>query len=202
MNRAIAAAFGTDKLAAQTEWKPMKGGLPLAALVGGALLYSGMHRGARQDAAQNEAKQEANRAFEANRFAGTDAALRGGVPLSPVGSSIYNNERADSNVLGDMSMFDKGASVAGTMAGKILAKQAGIGSAILGGTKALGNAIKPGWKTKALIGAGALGAGYMATKGLRAANNFMQTPAGTQELGGHNAALPTGVSQFGVPTMG
>lgn len=180
----------------------MKGGLPLAALVGGALLYSGMHRGAKQDAAQNEVKQEANRAFEANRFAGTDAALRGGVPLSPVGSSIYNNERADSNALGDMSMFDKGASIAGLEAGRILAKQAGIGGAVLGGVKALGKAITPGWKSKALFGAGALGAGYLGAKGLRAAGNFMNTPSEEQRLGGHNAALPTGVSQFGVPTMG
>jgi hypothetical protein len=202
MNQAIATAFGTDKLAAKTEWKPLSGGVPLAALVGGALLYSGMHRGAKRDAATTAAREEANRAFESNRFAGTDASLRGGAPLSPVGSSIYNNERADSNAVGDMSMFDKGASVAGVAAGRILAKQAGIGGAVMGGVKALGNAIKPGWKTKALVGAGALGAGYLATKGLRAANNFMQAPSGVQEWGGHNAALPTGVSQFGVPTMG
>jgi hypothetical protein len=202
MDKAISEAFGTNKLAAKGEWKPMSGGLPLAALVGGALLYSGMHRGARQDAAQNEVRQDANRAYQANRFAGTDAALRGGVPLSPIGGSIYNNERADSNAVGDMSMFDKGASAAGLAAGKILAKQAGIGGAVLGGVKALGNAVKPGWKTKALLGAGALGAGYAATKGLRAANNFMQAPSGPREWGGHNAALPTGVSQFGVPTMG
>jgi hypothetical protein len=202
MNRVIAVAFGTDKLAAKTEWKPMSGGLPLAALVGGALLYSGMRRGAKRDAATTMARQDANRAFESNRFAGTDASLRGGAPLSPVGSAIYNNERADSNAVGDMSMFDKGASAAGVVAGKMLAKQAGIGGAVLGGVKALGNAIKPGWKTKALLGAGAVGTGLLAAKGLRSANNFMQTPSEAQTLGGHNAALPTGVSQFGVPTLG
>ena len=202
MNRAIAAAFGTDKLAAEGGWKPMKGGLPLAAAVGGALILHGMHRGAKVDSAQQNARQEANRAFEANRFAGTDAALRGGVPLTPTGSSIYANERADSNQAGDFSMFDKGASHAGVEAGRILAKYAGIGGSVLGGIKAMGSALSPGWKTKALLGAGAVGAGLAVAKGARAANNFMQAPSGEQRLGGHNAELPTSVSQFGVPTMG
>lgn len=202
MNKAIAAIFGTDKLAASAEWNPMKGGLPLAALVGGALLYGGLRSGVKSDEVQGEARAAANRAYEADRFAGTDAALRGGVPLGPIGGSIYNSEMADSNRVGNTSLFDKGASVAGIAAGRVLAKQAGIGGAVLGGVKALGKAIKPGWKSQLALGAGAVGAGLLASKGIRAAGNFMNAPAGEQTYGGHNAALPTGVSQFGVPTMG
>jgi hypothetical protein len=202
MNREIASAFGTDKLAAQGKWSPIKGGLPLAALLGGALLYSGMRGASRQDSRQNELRQGAVRNLESDRFAGTNAALRGGVPLGPIGGSIYSNERADSNALGDTAMFDKGASASGEMIGRLLAKHSGIGGSALGGLKSAGNFLKPGWKTKALVGAGALGTGYAAVKGLRATSNFMQAPSEDRRLGGHSASLPNAVNQFGVPVMG
>lgn len=205
---------------APDKWAPLKGGLPLAAMVGGLLLARGMSRSAGAGVEQAKMKQEFNRAGEAARNSQVNATLRGGAPLSPMGSMLYNDERADSGVVGDMSMFDKGAAAAGEEAGKMLAKSAGIGGAIgsalgavnkapdllvRGAQKVLKPVVSripgPGLLGKAAIGAGVLGAGLLAAKGAKKAGEFGMAPAQPQRLGGPAAPLPSYVNQYGVPTM-
>lgn len=213
MQSELVAVYGTEKVAVKEGWKPLKGGIPLAALVGGTLLYHGLHRSTQNAQAQQGLQQEFARANESNRLSGTDAALRGGVPLEPSGAMLYRNEQANSNVPGDFSMFDKGAAVYTVYSGRVLAKQAGIGTAVLGGLKAGGGALAkglgaaktaltPGLGGKLLAGGAMVGGGLLAAKAGKAAYNYGMAPTQEHTWGGHNAALPTAVNQFGVPQMG
>lgn len=213
MHSTLSSIFGTEKLAAPEGWKPMKGGLPLAALVGGALLYHGLHKSNQNVQAQQGLQQQFARGAESNRLSSTNAALRGGVPLDAGGAMLYRGEQADSNVPGDYAMFDKGASVYAVEAGRALAKQAGIGGAVLSGLKAGGGAlakglgaakaaVTPGLAGKLMLGGAAVGGGLLAAKAGKAAYNYGMAPAQEHTLGGHNAALPSAVNQFGVPQMG
>jgi hypothetical protein len=200
-------------------WSPMKGGLPLAALVGGALLYHGMRNGQRRDLARGTAVQDARQVAVAQRNAGMNAALRGGAQLEGPGSVIYNNERAANSDIGDLYMFDKGASALMSAAGELLAKQAGIGGMALSalgklnkapdlavkatqwaGKNTLGKLPSMGWKGTAAVGAGLLGAGYAAAKGGKALYNYGMRPAEAHALGGHHAELPQYVNQYGSMT--
>lgn len=220
-NPVLAAAFGTDKLAAAlpAKWEPLKGGLPLAALVGGMLLYHGMKRGATSDLSQAQAQQGMLRAGEAQRNSGVNASLRGGAPLDPMGSTLYQTERADSLMPGDLSMFDKSAMLHAIEAGRLLAKQAGIGGLVTQGLSALNKspnlvvggaqrAAKPlvgalprlGLKSKALVGATALGGGLLAARAGRKALAFGMKPAQEQRLGGLSSGLPSYVNEYGVPS--
>lgn len=204
-----------------SKWEPMKGGLPLAALVGGMLLARGMSRSAKSGVEEAKMKGSMARADEANRNSQLNATLRGGVPLDPMGSLLYQGERADSGMPGDMSMFDKAAAAIGEEAGRVLAKTAGIGGPIgaaigavnkapnllvSGAQKLLKPVVSripgPGLLGKAAIGAGALGAGMLAAKGAKKAGEFGMAPPQEHALGGHSAALPSYVNQFGVPQMG
>lgn len=45
------------------------------------------------------------------------------------------------------------------------------------------SAVTPGWKTKALLGAGALGVGYAGYKGLQTARDYMMMPTGYSGAG-------------------
>lgn len=204
-----------------SKWEPLKGGLPLAALVGGMLLARGMSRQA--DAGIEEAKGKHNlaRLAEANRNAQVNSTLRGGAPLDPMGAMLYNGERADSGIPSDVNMFDKAAAADGVEAGRLLAKSAGIsgpiGAAIgvvnkapdllvSGAQKVLKPVVSrlpgPGLLGKAAIGAGVLGAGMLAAKGAKKAGEFGMAPPQEHRLGGHAAALPSYVNQYGVPVMG
>lgn len=211
MHPALTRVYGTEKVAAEG-WKPTRGGLPLAALVGGALLYHGLHKSNQNVQANQGLQQEFARANESNRLSGTDAALRGGVPLDPGGAMLYRNEQANSNVPGDFSMFDKGAAVYAVEAARVLAKHAGIGGAVLGGIKAGGgalakgfgaakSALTPGIGTKLLAGGALVGGGLLAAKAGKAAYNYGMAPAREETLGGHNAALPSAVNQYGQVVM-
>ena len=164
----------------------MKGGLPLAALVGGLLLARGMSRSAGAGVADAKMKHNVARLDESNRNSQVNSTLRGGAPLDPMGSMLYNNERASSGIAGDASLFDKEAAAIGEEAGQVLAKLSGIGG-LLG---------------KAVAGAGVLGAGMLAMKGAKKAGEFGMAPAQEHAQGGHAAALPSYVNQYGVPTMG
>lgn len=199
----------------------MKGGLPLAALVGGLLLAKGMSRSAKSGVEEAKMKGSLARADESNRNSQFNATLRGGVPLDPMGSMVYQSERADSGIPGDMSLFDKAAAAIGEEAGRVLAKTSGIGGPIgaavgavnkapnllVGGAQKLLKPVVsrlpgPGLLGKAAIGAGALGAGMLAAKGAKKAGEFGLAPPQEHALGGHAASLPSYVNQYGVPTMG
>ncbi len=203
----------------------MKGGLPLAALVGGFMLARGMSRSA--DAGIDDAKQHHNltRMHEANRNAPVNTTLRGGAALDPRGALLYQNERADSGIPSDTSMFDKAAAADGMEAGRLLAKSAGIGGGIGAAAAGALGAINrspdllvrgaqklmkpvvsklpgPGLAGKALIGAGLVGGGMLAMKGARKAGELGMAPPQEKKWGGHAAALPSYVNQYGVPVMG
>lgn len=205
----------------QAEWSPMKGGLPLAALAGGFLLYQGLKSKQRQDQAGAVQKGLDQRASNAAHNAGVVSSLRGGAPLDSVGAAIYNNERAASGEIGDTFMFDKGAAASIVESGRLLAKHAGIGGAVLGALgkmnqlpgaalKGVQAVTKPvvsrlpsmGLGTKAVLGAGALGVGYGAMKAGKGLYNYGMKPTETRTWGGHHAALPQYTNQFGVPEMG
>lgn len=222
LSATLEEVYGTKLAAALPEkWSPMKGGLPLAALVGGLLLAKGLSRNA--DAGVDEAKARHNvaRVGEATRNSQVNSTLRGGAPLDPLGAMIYNGERADSGIPGDVNMFDKAAAADGMEAGRVLAKSAGIGGPIGAAVGALNKSpdlllrgaqkvLKPivsripgpGLLGKAAIGAGAIGAGMLAMKGAKKAGEFGMAPAQEHRLGGHAAALPSYVNQYGVPVMG
>jgi hypothetical protein len=218
-----AAGKGVLKVALQVpeKWEPMKGGLPLAALIGGMLLYKGMKGSVDQGLDEAKDRHNMKRLGEAQRNSGTIAALRGGAPLDPMGNLLYQNERADSAIPGDVELFSKGAAAHAEAIGRLLAKTAGIGGAVMKGLGAINNspdllvrgaqaAAKPivsrlpgpSLGTKALIGATALGGGLLAAKAGKKALEFGMEPAQERRLGGPHAGLPRYVNQFGVPTMG
>lgn len=118
-------------------------------------------------------------------------------------------------------MFDKAAAADGIEAGRLLAKTAGIGGVVgsaigavnkspdlllRGAQKVLKPVVSripgPGLMGKAVIGAGALGAGMLAMKGAKKAGEFGMAPPQEKRLGGHAAGLPSYVNQYGVPVMG
>lgn len=204
-----------------SKWEPLKGGLPLAALVGGFLLARGMGRSAEAGVEDAKMRHNVARVNEANRNSQMNTTLRGGAPLDPMGSLLYNSERADSGIPSDVRMFDKEAAAAGEEAGRLLAKSAGIGGALAGAVGAVNRSpdllvrgaqkvLKPvvsripgpGLLGKAAIGAGAIGAGALAMKGAKKAGEFGLAPPQEKRLGGHAAGLPTYVNQYGVPVMG
>lgn len=201
MHPGLVRLYGTEKVSAPKEWKPMKGGLPLAALVGGTLLYHGLHKSNQNAQARQGLQQDYARGAAANRLSGTDAALRGGVPLDPGGAALYRNERADSNTPGDFSMFDKGAAAVAEDAGRLLAKQAGIGGAVMSGLKSAKSALTPGMGTKLLAGGALVGGGLLAAKAGKSAYNYGMAPTQERTLGGHNAELPSSVNQYGQVVM-
>ena len=207
-------ALASAKLA---EWSPMKGGVPLAVLAGRMLALHAAHRAANRDRATSQQELLAARAGAAHRNAGVVASLRGGAPLDPVGSSIYNEVRADSGIPGDTFMFDKESAARAEAAGRALAKSAGLIGALnnlpnvaLKGIQAVAKpavgavrAVTPkmGLGTKLLGGAAVAGLGYGAYKAGRGALNYMNQPGGVHAQGGHSAHLPQYVNQFGVPEM-
>ena len=176
-------------------------GIPLAGVLGAALLYKALSHSTKGTA--NDARQERamRLAGEADRRAGVNASLRGGARLDPVAQSIYNNEYAANSDPGDWYMFDKGAAAHMVSAGRLMAKQAGIGGAVMGAAKAVGSAIKPGFKTKALIGAGVLGTGLAAAKIGKGVYNYGMKPEEPHVQGGPGANAPTYANQYGVPVM-
>lgn len=175
-------------------------GVPLAGLLGAALLYKTLTGGTNKDKAEAQQARALHMAKAEQSNAGVNASLRGGARLDPVAQGIYNNEYAANSDPGDWYMFDKGAAAHMVEAGRLMAKQAGIGGAVMGAAKSLGGALKPGWKTKALIGAGVVGTGLAAAKGGKALYNFGMKPDDPHRQGGYGAARPAYSNQFGVPT--
>lgn len=102
------------------------------------------------------------------------------------------------------------AELAAIRSGRLMAKTAmGVPWATMGATAkgamgALGNAAKaitPGWKTKALLGAGTLAAGAGAYKGMQAVRNELSTPVHETQRWGSNRPVMNNVSEFGYPTL-
>lgn len=107
-------------------------------------------------------------------------------------------------------LHPKTAEMAAIHSGRLLAKTAmgvpwaSMGAAAKGAVGALGGAAKaisPGWKTKALLGAGTLAAGAGAFKGMQAVRNELSTPPHDTQRWGSNRPAMSNVSEYGYPTL-
>jgi hypothetical protein len=215
----IAEVFGNESFikAAAKSWSPTKGGLPLAAALGGVFLLHQLGKNTRNSAAEGQGHLDMKRLAEANKNMGDRRSLMGGGQLSFPAAATYNNEMANSNIA-DYLDFDKSAASA-RRAGQLMAKSAGIGGATLQALGALNKApnallrgaqavTKPltgalpslGWKGKALAVGGAVGAGVLAHKASKKALEFGMEPAQERRLGAPGPGLPRYVNEYGVPT--
>ncbi len=201
------------------EWSPLKGGLPLAAAVGGLVLLSHLRGSANRELAEKGELAQLKRGIDASRNAGNVTSLRGGVPLNPLAAQTYNETYAENALPLDYS-FDKGAAVQAELAGRELAKIAGVAGALwkgmqmvnrspdllVRGAQAVSKPVVsrlpgPSLGTKALIGGAALGAGALATNAGKKAYEFGMEPAHDRRLGPPGPRLPQYVNQWQVPTL-
>lgn len=202
--------------ASATDWKPGKGGLPLAAALAGALLLRHISKGVRADTAQAQGSIDMKRQMDANRNYGDNANLMGRQPLSYPGAMSYQAEMADSNTP-NYAGFDKNAEAVAEAAGRLMAKRAGIGGMLGGALGAINKApnallrgaqavVKPiasavpslGFAGKAIGGAALVGGGLMAAKAGRKALDFGNAPTQVRQPGA-GPGLPRGVNEYGVP---
>lgn len=215
----IAEVFGNESFikAAAKDWKPGKGGLPLAAALGGMFLLHQLSKNTSNAAATGQGRLDMKRLAESNNNFGDRRALMGGGQLSYPAAATYNAEMADSNTA-NFSDFDKSAESARRV-GQLMAKSAGIGglglsalgalnkapSALLKGVQTVGKAVSSatpslGWKGKALAVGGAVGAGVLANKAGKKALEFGMEPAQERRQGAPGPGLPRYVNEYGVPT--
>lgn len=182
-------------------WEPLKGGLPLAALVAGLILAKGVKGVARDESEDEQGKQDDAARREHARFAGITSSLRGGTSAAVPSYSGDQGNRGDSGLMGDSYFFDKDAAEHAYDAGAFLAKQAGIGGGLKAVASPLVKAITPGWKTKALTGAGVLGTGYLMAKAVKGTLRSGMSPEPPRAYGGLAAPLPNYVNQYGRPML-
>ncbi len=116
------------------------------------------------------------------------------------------------------ALFGGLAQSAGKALGQVVTKAKGTAGALKGAPKAVApkvpgvggtqgvaqaaqaaKAKKPliGWKTKAVVGAGALGTAYTGYKGMQAARDYMMAPTYTSNAWGGGGMLRGGVNQYG-----
>lgn len=167
--------YGTEDLylAKLANKKPLAAALALPILA-----YMFMRSNQNAGNQLNEQDYSNNARFHAAQSAlnaGDDAALRGG-SLSTQAPAGY---------------YDKNAAVIAEV-GRDLAKLSGIGGAAL-------SALGAGWKTKAMLGVGAAGAGYGALRAGRAVAHEAGKPAELR-IQGAGPALPRYVNEWGQPT--
>ena len=209
---------------AAAEWKPGKGGLPLAVALGAALLYHHMGKSVGNDMQAASGRAELKRLAESDRNFGDRANLMGGGQLSFPGAMTYQAARAENSQAND-SGFDKDAAVLAVEAGRALAKQAGIGPGGIGGAimgaasklnqvpnmlmKGVQAVAKPiisrapsmGLGAKVLAGGTLLGGGLLAAKAGKKAMEFGMQPAPERRLGAPGPGLPRYVNEYGQPEM-
>src|SRR6478609_2090518 len=214
----IAEVFGNEAFikAATKGWSPSKGGLPLAAALGGMFLLHQLGNNNREAKVTGEVRADMKRLADSRRNFGDQQSLMGGGQLSYPAASTYRSELADSNVA-NFSDFDKSAASARRV-GQLMAKSAGIGgmalqalgalnkapNALLRGAQAVakplaGAAPSLGWKGKALALGGTVGAGVLASKASKKALEFGMEPAQERRLGAPSPGLPRYVNEYGVP---
>lgn len=195
------------------------GSLPAAlrALAGGTFISALMMAKKKEEELKQEAEvlNEEFRREEAQRMSSTVQAYQHPGDRMMAGMSPLGMERL-------ASVADKAGR---SLAHSPLFKEAGLGSLAMGLGKSLkgllpaaggaargGAAVatgagksvakKPsliGWKGKALLGGGALGAGYAGLKGLQTAKQYMMTPTSGGQRWGTGQQLRSGVNQWGQP---
>lgn len=174
-DRGLMSFYGTEDLylAKLANKKPLAAALALPILA-----YMFMRSNA------NAGDQLSGRDYSDNvRFHAAQAALNAGDDAALRGDSFSTQA--------PQGYYDKSASIVADI-GRDLAKLSGIGGAVLG-------TLSPGLKTKAILGAGALGAGYGALRAGRAVAHEAGKPAELR-IQGAGPALPRYVNEWGVPS--
>lgn len=187
------AASVEELLKTAAEWKPSKGGMPLAVALGAALLYSQLGKSVKNNQTAAQGQIDMKRLAEARNNFGDLNNLRGGEPLSYPGAATYNAVMADSNTPNFNELDKSAAAEIMRGAGRALAKSAGIGGALLAPLKAMS------FGSKALLGAGAIGTGVLAAKAGKKATEFGMQPAPERQQGAPGPGLPRYVNEYGTP---
>jgi hypothetical protein len=158
--------------------------LPIAARVAAAILgfaaLNAISKGVHKDREEQDLVAEAERELEADRMSAVINSLK---KQSSVHIAIDAGRY--------MASLEKNAFGAPLLAMASKAKGA-IGSALKG--------LKPGWKAKAAIGAGTLGAGVLAYKGLKATAGHITSPSQGYGQWGTTGPAYQNVSEYGYPT--
>lgn len=181
-----------ELLKTAAEWKPTKGGMPLAVALGAALLYSQLGKSVKNNETAAQGRIDMKRLAEAKNNFGDLTNLRGGEPLSYPGAATYNAVMVDSNTPNFADLDKSAAAELMREVGRSLAKTAGIGG-MLGSMKAMSLG------SKALLGAGAIGTGVLAAKAGKKAVEFGMQPAPERQQGAPGPGLPRYVNEFGTP---
>lgn len=130
------------------------------------------------------------RELEARRQAAIVSGLKGSGALSVQGQA--------SQSLKDMEAYQRAMALMKNAAADLgLLKRAGMGAALGSAAGGLAKALKPGWKTKAMLGAGGLAAGYGAMKTMGGIKDYMMTPNSTAHEWGGQGKLKSQVNEFG-----
>lgn len=208
---------------AAADWKPGKGGLPLAAALGGMLLLHQLNKSVKNDVSMEQGRIDMKRLAEADRNFGDRSNLMGGGQLSYPAAAMYQSARAE-NDTPNYADFDKGAAVLAVHAGQLLAKSAGIGSGVAGAVmKGLGtlnkapNALLSGAQAlakpvlsrvpslglggKVLAGGALAGGAMLAAKAGKKTLEFGMEPAQERRQGAPGPGLPRYINEFGTPSM-
>lgn len=208
---------------AAAEWKPGKGGLPLAAALGGLVLLHQLSKSMSNNTSAAQGRIDMKRLAEADRNLGDRTNLMGGGQLSYPAASTYYSARAE-NDAPNFSDFDKSAAVLAMTAGQQLAKSAGIGSfaastvmkglgavnkapgALLSGAQALAKPVLSkipslGLGGKILAGGALAGGGLLAAKAGKSALEFGAQPAQERRQGAPGPGLPRYINEYGTPSM-
>lgn len=101
----------------------------------------------------------------------------------------------------EMLAIQSGRLMAKTAMGVPWASMGAAAKNIGGAVSSAAKAITPGWKTKAVMGAGILGAGYAGYKGMQAAKDYMSTPVHDTQRWGSSRPAMNNVSEYGYPTL-
>lgn len=175
------------------EWKPSKGGLPLAVALGAALLYSQIGKSVKNNETAAQGRIDMKRLADARNNFGDLNNMRGGEPLSYPGAATYNAVMSDSNTPNFEALDKSAAAELMREAGRALAKTAGIGGMLLAPLKSMS------FGSKALLGAGSIGTGVLAAKAGKKAVEFGMQPAPERQQGAPGPGLPRYVNEFGTP---
>lgn len=179
------------------------GRLPLSAAIAlpilGYLAVQSSKDEMNRQISEEQAIIERNRLIDLARNMGDIQALRNNPQMGSYQQMLYNQAVADNQPMGDLGAFKIAAEV-----GRSLAKKAGIGSvaanAVKGAISKVPGIGRGSWKSQALTGGLALGAGYGAIKGTGALMGAANKPAQVK-VQGAGPALPRYVNQYGQPSL-
>jgi len=193
-NPELMALYGTDAY-----YLEKIGAIPFGALAQrylpgiasvGLMHHDRMHR--EQLLQEAEVMNQLFRAHERERLMGTVMGFKGASALDPALAAFAEN--LGTKLAHTMSKEAVNLGSISGLLGKAKSLFGGAGKAALKSPKKS----LVGWKTKATLGAGALGAGYVGYKGLQTARDFAMQPRGGQRWGNYGAKPLHRVNSYGV----